>query len=83
MPLHPAPGYVLVEVEGKYQHVSAPAKAYEGATSGRVKAIRQEDADYLGIKTNTPTKVYWEELVSGNRGTVFVKVTEIRGFESA
>lgn len=90
MALKAAPGYVLVQVGGKYENVSTPTRAYEGATSGIVKFIRGEDAEYLGIEAGTPTqdfRVYWEELVSGatirneDGPVAFVKVTDIRGFE--
>lgn len=77
--LHPMPGYVLVELTGKYKHVSAEVKTYEAATTGVV--IDSEEPEMVG------RRVYWTDLVAptpiAHDGTnyAFIKIDRIEGYE--
>jgi hypothetical protein len=82
MALHPIPGFVLVELEGKYKNVSAKTKAYEGATNGVLRDVSGADySEYIGHR------VFWKDLVGGNPVTrdgkdyVFVRYEYIEGYE--
>jgi hypothetical protein len=87
MALHPLPGYGLVTLGKKYEHVSAATKVYDGATSGILETINpsiEQEGEYDGAKGNL---VFWEELVTGStlkrNGIEYslVHLASLRGYE--
>ena len=80
MALKPSPGHTLVRLGGKYKHVSAEVKTYEGATTGKVM---ESDSPLYPVGT----MVYWSELMAGNPiphggyNYVFIKTERIEGYE--
>lgn len=86
-PLHPLPGFVLVELPAsKYKHVAAPTKAYEAKSSGVVIAVGEE---YDTDKALIGKRVFWQDfkegsaIPMGDKSYAFVAVEELQGYADA
>lgn len=88
MALEPLPGYVLVELGGKYHNVTASSKVYEGATEGIIQAVGVVElkgfADPVSL---IGRRTFWSELVAGSpiardgKSYVFVRIERLEGTE--
>lgn len=86
--LEPMPGYVLVELEGKFANVTAKTKVYEAATQGILTAMGPvEIANFADPLSLVGKRVFWTELVAGSpitrdgRNYVFLRADRIEGYE--
>lgn len=94
MSLLPMPGYVLVELEGNYKHVTATSKVYESATKGIIRSLGTLGdnplSDYLVERMGSKGeyRAYWSDMMAGNpivqdgKGYVFVRIDRLEGYEN-
>jgi co-chaperonin GroES (HSP10) len=84
--LYALPGYALVELSAKYDHIEAPTKAYESKTSGILIDLEPKEDGYELLFGR---RVFWETykegapIIRNGKEYTFIKIEDLMGVEDA